>query len=276
MNNKRLSLLIAIAYVLVFLFIQVLAEAGALGVESLIQHKPVTQLDPVGTIITAVIFTLATIALFTWMKWATISRDFLLTRPWSLLFWCLIAALGAIIPSTFLQEQMPEWSDAIQKYIEQTAQQMVGIMNTPGGYAVICLLAPIAEELVFRGAVLKKLLEWKPERRWLMITLSALLFALAHMNPAQLLHPFLIGLLLGWMYERTGSILPGIIYHWANNTVAYLLIRIYQDPDITITQIFGSQSRTLMAVGFSLLIFLPAIYQLNLRMKKKREPYLNK
>ena len=179
MNNKRLSLLIAIAYVLVFLFIQVLAEEGALGVESLIQHKPVTQLDPVGTIITAVIFTLATIALFTWMKWATISRDFLLTRPWSLLFWCLIAALGAIIPSTFLQEQMPEWSDAIQKYIEQTAQQMVGIMNTPGGYAVICLLAPIAEELVFRGAVLKKLLEWKPERRWLMITLSALLFALA-------------------------------------------------------------------------------------------------
>jgi membrane protease YdiL (CAAX protease family) len=114
-------------------------------------------------------------------------------------------------------------------------------------------------------------LEWKPERRWLMITLSALLFALAHMNPAQLLHPFLIGLLLGWLYERTGSIVPGIIFHWANNTVAYLLIRIYQDPDITITQIFGSQSRVLMAVGFSLLIFLPAIYQLNQRLTKKRK-----
>ena len=166
---------------------------------------------------------------------------------------------------------MPEWPDSIQRYIDETAQQMVGIMNTPGGYAVICLLAPIAEELVFRGAVLRKLLEWKPERRWLMITLSALLFALAHMNPAQLLHPFLIGLLLGWLYERTGSIVPGIIFHWANNTVAYLLIRIYQAPDITITQIFGSQSRVLMAVGFSLLIFLPAIYQLNQRLTKKRQ-----
>lgn len=191
-----------------------------------------------------------------------------MTHPWDLLFWCFIAALGVIIPSTFLQEQMPEWPDAIQRYIDETAQQMVGIMNTPGGYAVICLLAPIAEELVFRGAVLRKLLEWKPERRWLMITLSALLFALAHMNPAQLLHPFLIGLLLGWLYERTGSIVPGIIFHWANNTMAYLLIRIYQDPDITITQIFGSQSRVMMAVGFSLLIFLPALYQLNQRMKK--------
>ena len=89
------------------------------------------------------------------------------------------------------------------------------------------------------------------------------------MNPAQFLHPLLIGLLLGWMYERTGSIVPGIIYHWANNTVAYLLARLYQDPDITITQIFGSQSRALIAVVFSLLILIPAIYQLNLWMKRK-------
>ena len=235
--NKKLFPYIAIAYVLVFLFIQVIAELGTLTVESLIQHETLGKIDPIGTIIAAVIFSLVTIALFVWMKWATISKDFVMTRPWDLLF-C------------------------------ETAQQMVGIMNTPGGYAVICLLAPIAEELVFRGAVLRKLLEWKPERRWLMITLSALLFALAHMNPAQLLHPFLIGLLLGWLYERTGSIVPGIIFHWANNTVAYLLIRIYQDPDITITQIFGSQSRVMMAVGFSLLIFLPALYQLNQRMKK--------
>ena len=274
--NKKLFPYIAIAYVLVFLFIQVIAELGTLTVESLIQHETLGKIDPIGTIIAAVIFSLVTIALFVWMKWATVSKDFVMTRPWDLLFWCFIAALGVIIPSTFLQEQMPEWPDAIQRYIDETAQQMVGIMNTPGGYAVICLLAPIAEELVFRGAVLRKLLEWKPECRWLMITLSALLFALAHMNPAQLLHPFLIGLLLGWLYERTGSIVPGIIFHWANNTVAYLLIRIYQDPDITITQILGSHSRALMAVGFSMLIFIPAVYQLNMWMKKAGKNYFNK
>ena len=221
--NKKLFPYIAIAYVLVFLFIQVIAEVGTLTVESLIQHETLSKIDPIGTIIAAVSFSLVTIALFLWMKWATVSRDFIMTRPWDLLFWCFIAALGVIIPSTFLQEQMPEWPDSIQRYIDETAQQMVGIMNTPGGYAVICLLAPIAEELVFRGAVLRKL------------------------------------------------IVPGIIFHWANNTVAYLLIRIYQDPDITITQIFGSQSRVLMAVGFSLLIFLPAIYQLNQRLTKKRQ-----
>lgn len=269
MKNKLLLPLTAIAYIVAFLSIQTIIQLVVLLAEKLIFHKPLLQLDAIGMIVAMGIFTVVTIVLFARLKWAPLKRTFIQSRPWMTLFWSTIAALGAIIPSVFLQEQMPAWPDYIQQQIDQLAQMMLQMMNTPGGYAVICLLAPIAEEMVFRGAALRKLLEWKPEHRWLMIFLSALLFALAHMNPAQFIHPLLIGLLLGWMYERTGSIIPGIIYHWCNNTVAYLLARIYQDPDVTITQILGSQSRALMAVGFSLLIFIPAIYQLNIWMKKQ-------
>ncbi len=274
--NKKTFPYIAIAYVLVFLFIQVVSDYLVLAVNKLISDESTEGLTPLATIIALAIFTLVSVALFLKMKWAEVSRNYIMTRPWFTLFWSVIAALGAIIPSAYMQELMPEWPDAIQRMIEQSAQQMMGIMNTPGGYAVICLLAPIGEELVFRGAVLHKLLEWKPERRWLMITFSAVLFAVAHMNPAQIIHPLLIGLLLGWMYERTGSIIPGVAYHWANNTAAFLLARLYQDPDITVTQIMGSQSRALMAVGFSLLIFIPAIYQLNVWMKKAEKPYFKR
>ena len=274
--NKKTFPYIAIAYVLVFLFIQVVSDYLVLAVNKLISDEPTEGLTPLATIIALAIFTLVSVALFLKMKWAEVSRNYIMTRPWFTLFWSVIAALGAIIPSAYMQELMPEWPDAIQRMIEQSAQQMMGIMNTPGGYAVICLLAPIGEELVFRGAVLHKLLEWKPERRWLMITFSAVLFAVAHMNPAQIIHPLLIGLLLGWMYERTGSIIPGVAYHWTNNTAAFLLARLYQNPDITVTQIMGSQSRALMAVGFSLLIFIPAIYQLNVWMKKAEKPYFKR
>jgi membrane protease YdiL (CAAX protease family) len=274
--NKKTFPYIAIAYVLVFLFIQVVSDYLVLAVNKLISDEPTNGLTPMATIIALAIFTLVSVALFLKMKWAEVSRNYIMTRPWFTLFWSVIAALGAIIPSAYMQELMPEWPDAIQRMIEQSAQQMMGIMNTPGGYAVICLLAPIGEELIFRGAVLRKLLEWKPEHRWLMITFSAVLFAVAHMNPAQIIHPLLIGLLLGWMYERTGSIIPGVAYHWANNTAAFLLARLYQDPDITVTQIMGSQSRALMAVGFSLLIFIPAIYQLNVWMKKPEKPYFKR
>lgn len=276
MTDKKLFPFIALGYMLVFLFINIITQTIALGVEKIIIKDAADTLSPLGTVISLGVSTLITITICLWAKWAIVSRNYIMTRPWMVLTWSVIAALGAIIPSVYLQELMPEWPDAIQRLVDEAAKQMMGIMNTPGGYAVVCLLAPIGEELLFRGAILRKLLAWKPEHRWLMIMLSALLFALAHMNPAQAIHPILIGLLLGWMYERTGSIIPGIAYHWANNTAAFLLSRIYQDPDITITQILGTQSRALMAVGFSLLIFIPAIYQLNIWMKKADKSYFNK
>ena len=81
-------------------------------------------------------------------------------------------------------------------------------------------------------------------------------------------HAFLIGLLMGWMYYRTGSILPGVLLHWVNNTVAYVSVNIMPGmSDMTLEQVFGSTQRVLMAVGFSLCLLLPAIFQLQQRMR---------
>ena len=272
--NMNLKPFIAVAYVLVFLALQMTIQAIVLFVEIIkdgrFQAMDNTSMSPTALIISTTIFSIGAIVLFTVLKWSPVSRQFIDHRPWGILFWCALASIGLILPSMYFQEvTMPaEWPEAIQKMIDESEQTLCLIMSTTGGYAVICLLAPIAEELVFRGAVLRTLLLWKPERRWLMIFLSALLFALAHVNPAQFFHPLLIGLLLGWLYVRTGSVLPGIIFHWINNTVAYLLYHAYPDPNCSVAEIFGSQSHALMAVGFSLLIAVPAIYQLHLRMKQ--------
>jgi membrane protease YdiL (CAAX protease family) len=142
------------------------------------------------------------------------------------------------------------------------------ILRNRFGYIVIGLMAPLAEEVVFRGAVLRSLLRWKAGNPWLAIFVSAILFSAVHMNPAQLPHTFLVGLLLGWMYYRTDSIVPGVVYHWVNNTVAYVMYNIYPNPDMTLADLFGSQQHVLMAVGFSLCILIPALFQLNLNMKK--------
>ena len=213
----------AVGFVLIFLALQILADTLTLTALSIVNGRTMGQLDATGTIIALAVFNIVAIALFTLARWSPASRTYILSRPWSVLAWSTVAALGALLPSLFMQEQLPEWPEAIQKYIDEAEAVATLLMNTRGGYAVVCLLAPVAEELVFRGAALRVLLQWQPRHRWLMIGLSALIFALAHLNPAQLLHPFLIGLLLGWMYERTGSVIPGIVYHWANNTAAYLL-----------------------------------------------------
>ena len=142
-------------------------------------------------------------------------------------------------------------------------------MGSRWGFLSICILAPLVEELVFRGAILRALLQGM-NSHWVAIVISALLFALVHMNPAQMPHAFCLGLLLGWLYYRTHSIIPGIMVHWVNNTLAYTVYNIFPNAnDIKVVDLFGGDYiRVALSVVFSFLILIPAIYQLHLRMKR--------
>ena len=215
--------------------------------------------DALMLIVASGVYSFVTILVFTLSKWTPVSRNYLQSRPWGTFFWCVILSLVTIIPSIWLQEQMPELPDLMQSTFD-------GLMSHPVGYLFVGIFAPLAEEVVFRGAILRALLK-RFNIHWVAIVASALLFAVAHGNPAQMPHAFAMGLLLGWMFERTGSIVPGVAFHWANNTVAYFLYQLYPDPQIRLIDILGSNRAVLMAVGFSLCILLPSLYQLWLRMK---------
>src|SRR3712207_56432 len=141
-------------------------------------------------------------------------------------------------------------------------------MSTPWGYLALGVLVPFAEEMVFRGAVLRKLLQLFGDRwAWVAIAVSALLFGLMHQNVAQFVHASLIGVLLGWMYWRTGSIVPGVVFHWVNNTVAYLMFHLMPSMhDGKLIDLFhGSEKSMLLGLLFSLCICIPALFQLSFR-----------
>ncbi len=250
----------AFSYLFIFIGLQLVGGAIITTLWSLIAGN--SDKTAAMLITTTGVIGLLTIVIFLWTRYAEVSPTWLRTRPWTVLSWSVIAALGALIPSAWIQEQMPE--------LPNIAEQEFGtIMGTPWGYLVIGLLAPLSEEIVLRGAILKELLKSEKLSTWTAIAISALFFALVHMNPAQMPHAFIIGLLLGWMYYRTGSILPGVAYHWANNSVAYVMYALYPDPDMKLIDIFkGSEQHVYMALGFSLLILLPALYQLHLWMRR--------
>ena len=248
----------AIVYTIVFAGIEILVGSLVLLAYQLLKGTG-TELDAMGVIISSGLAGVVTIAVFLAAKWAVVSRHWIRTRPWTVLFWCVIATLGSLIPSSWLQELMPELPNTAEKAFDL-------VLKDRWGYFIVGLLAPLSEELVFRGAILRELLKWK-ENPWIGIIISAMLFSLVHMNPVQMPHAFLVGILLGWLYYRTDSIIPGVIWHWVNNTVAYVMYNL-TNPDETLLEYFGSQQRVLMAVGFSLMIFLPALYQLNQRLRK--------
>lgn len=249
----------ALIYTVVFAAIQVVVSMLVQGVWMLVMGKE-SAMNATGMIIMMAVFSVLTMVVFLWAKWSVVSRHWVRTRPWFVLFWCVLAALGALIPSVWIQEHMPALPNIVEGEFDM-------IMKDRWGYLVVGLLAPLAEEMVFRGAILRSLLRWK-ENPWIGIVISAVLFAVIHMNPAQMPHAFLIGLLLGWMYYRTDSIVPGVVYHWVNNTVAYVMYNLYPNPDMTLVELFGTEQKVLMALGFSLLIFLPSLFQLNQRLAK--------
>lgn len=216
----------------------------------------------------SVLSSIVTLFVFVKTKWAGTSRTWLRSRPWAALAWVVFLALGAILPSQWLQEQLNLTLPA------GTQQLYEAIMGEPAGYLAIGILAPLAEELVFRGAVLRSLLRLFDRRlHWIPIAISAALFGAVHGNLPQFVHATLVGLILGWMYYRTDSIVPGIVYHWVNNTVAYIMFNMMpQMADGKLIDLFHGDHRTMwMGLAFSLCLLLPGLFQLHIRLKNGKD-----
>lgn len=213
-------------------------------------------------IVASVVYGVLTILLFARMKWWTMDRGYLQSRPWGTLAWCALLPLGTMAPLGVGQELLlPNLKDV-------NAATFSALLSEPFGYLTIGIFAPLVEEVVFRGAILRTLLG-KMGNRWLAIVISAVLFAAVHANPAQMPAALVMGILIGWVYSHTGSIVPGVAIHWVNNTVAFIVCALVpQSVTMDMVTFFGGESRALMAVGFSILILLPALYQLNVRFRR--------
>ena len=85
------------------------------------------------------------------------------------------------------------------------------------------ILAPVCEEVVFRGAIFGGMK--KEGNVFKAILASGLLFGLLHMNINQASYAFVIGILLGFLVEATGSIFSSILFHvLVNSTNAIMMI----------------------------------------------------
>ncbi len=79
------------------------------------------------------------------------------------------------------------------------------------------LLPAVVEELVFRGFYIAAL---QPSGERCALVLSALLFGLAHGNLTQMPFAFMLGLLFGWLFLRTGRLWPCMLIHFLNNSLS--------------------------------------------------------
>jgi membrane protease YdiL (CAAX protease family) len=119
------------------------------------------------------------------------------------LYWL---GIDSLTPPDTAQEALDEAGDSIVVTIV-----LVGI------------LGPIAEEIFFRGYVLPGLVK-RFGIGWSLL-LSSLIFGLFHIDPGAIVPTFALGLALGWVYLKTGSIWPAMFAHGLHNTVAVLIAK---------------------------------------------------
>lgn len=133
-------------------------------------------------------------------------------RP-SALKW-MAAAIGAYLLFAFLYSLL-----IVEPQQEDIAE---GFGAIPVQILLIVVAAPVSEEICFRGMLFGGLREKLP--RLGAALLSGLIFGGLHALTGVTAVPPLIafGLILALLYEKTGSVVPGIILHMLNNSVALL------------------------------------------------------
>lgn len=100
-------------------------------------------------------------------------------------------------------------------------------------FVMMVIAAPLLEEILFRGIFLDGFLKNYSARK--SIFWSSLFFAVAHMNPWQFIVAFVLGLVIGYVYLKTKSLLPCIFIHFIANLAGYSMRFLFEVDENKIT-----------------------------------------
>ena len=118
---------------------------------------------------------------------------------------------------------LKKWYKVFEEAFEELAHpQWILVIAT-------CVLAPVCEELFFRGLILNGLLKKAKTslQVWGAILFTALLFGLIHMNPWQFIAAMIAGTVMGYVYYGTQSLTNTILMHALNNIISVVVLLYY-------------------------------------------------
>lgn len=136
----------------------------------------------------------------------------------------MISCQFVLDPVNRVLPEMPQW-------LKDTLESLM-TGNKWINFICVSIFAPIFEEWLCRGMVLRGLLNARKEDGTplmapaVAVVVSAIFFAVIHFNLWQAITAFTIGLLMGYVYFKTGSLKLTMLMHFTNNTLALILSNI--------------------------------------------------
>lgn len=217
----------AIKLVLIYFLVQILSAFVVTPFTMLYAYFVYGTIDDASSLALAPAMLLGFVAMggYLWKKgylkgdghiWSPISASYLV--------WSIIIGLSSIFLIDFIMSKLNFLPDWLGETFDMLQSGWLGII-------CISVLGPVLEEMLFRGAITKVLLQkYSPVKA---ILLSALIFGIFHVNPVQVAGAMLSGLLFAWLYYKTGSLIPCILIHVLNNSLSVFLSLHYPGVDYT-------------------------------------------
>jgi len=139
-----------------------------------------------------------------------------------------VVGLFALIPVVqwlgIWSDSLP-WPDSIRLFEKQQMDLIESVLlqdfSLVFTISMLALTPAICEEVLFRGYIQRQ-----AERSmgiWAGIAFSGIIFGLYHLRPTQALPLSLLGIYLAYITWRSGSLMPAILVHLANNSLAAVL-----------------------------------------------------
>jgi len=149
--------------------------------------------------------------------------------------------------------------------------------NEPGAYiffaSALSLGAAISEELAFRGFILCGLSARLGS--FGAITISAFLFALLHLDPLQSLLVFPVGIFLGYLVLRSGSLYPAILAHAVNNLWSTVEASLWQAHNPDVKEILLDTAYSPLLTVAAIIVLTLGLYAIHRVTKKIEGPKVN-
>ena len=195
---------------------------------------------------------------------AILAFDFLICRPqtgkklnfnfstknFSTYLFIFPLMLGMMFIAEFITSQIPVTGpffgpmfDWFSKMMEQMSND-ISVM-----FIMAVVMAPIFEEIVFRGIIQKGLIN-KGMKPMNAIWISSLIFGIVHGNPWQFVGAVLLGFVLGLVYYKTKSLLMPILLHAFNNGISTLLM--HYGKTESFADFFNLSEYLVLAIGIVL------------------------
>ena len=190
------------------------------------------------------------------------SNNFGERKGWSMALIVSAMALAVAFVIEPISMLLPEMSEVMKAAMEMLLDGPVWLVLIS-----VSIFAPFFEEWLCRGIILRGLLT-KVKPAWA-IAISALAFGLIHGNLWQAIPAFLIGVVLGYVYYKTGSLKLTMLMHCVNNTLAVIVSRIPGLEDVEFFgQIMSPWAYVLVIIAFAVVLACGLVIMRSIPLKE--------